>query len=394
MVTRDGYVAGPPLGDCFGGALSDDPFVCYLLEQAQAAGMIGVEGVYKGVHDLDVTVYVVISLHAPGAELTSFAQEQAAAAYDAWPLIFSIGEYGKACSGYPRGVWPDCYLASVGTGGWDLELLDGYAFLPWTSYGGPLKLVVGEARRREIPGWASWSQLWPKVAAQEGTGSRSDEVPAFDVSDVDVTNFPEPGEIICDGYAGSDGCYTWRTFPDSGVAGVHWPPSQLPGPRTGYIQIKNPPTDAAEIKALKKRLYPCHDVRGECTYVHHSGGTRRQYKGSTSTIEIIAVKYDYGQLWRWATILERFAVSAGNTRGVQGAFVSANVFHPGPDLIYMNGVRTALKEDDPGIAVYPAIRDTIHVQARNVQRVAAGLPVLLPLLGIPVDAVGMVTWPE
>ena len=41
-----------------------------------------------------------------------------------------------------------------------------------------------EARRME-PGWASWRQVWPAVSV--GTRDRGD---GFDVSDVDVTNFP------------------------------------------------------------------------------------------------------------------------------------------------------------------------------------------------------------
>ena len=34
---------------------------------------------------------------------------------------------------------------------------------------------------------------------------------------------------------------------------------------------------------------------------------------------MIPFNYDYEELWRWATILNRFALSAGNTIGVGGA---------------------------------------------------------------------------
>ena len=39
---------------------------------------------------------------------------------------------------------------------------------------------------------------------------------------------------------------------------------------------------------------------------------------------------------------------------------------------------------------YPTRRETIHVWGTDAQRVAGALPVLLPQLGIPVDAVGVV----
>ena len=41
-------VAGPepPLGDCFGGALSADPLHCHVLEEAHNAGIIEVDAIY------------------------------------------------------------------------------------------------------------------------------------------------------------------------------------------------------------------------------------------------------------------------------------------------------------------------------------------------------------
>ena len=40
---------------------------------------------------------------------------------------------------------------------------------------------------------------------------------------------------------------------------------------------------------------------------------------------IIPVKYDFGELWRWSVILNRFAVSAGNTVGITAGRVVLNV---------------------------------------------------------------------
>ena len=54
----------------------------------------------------------------------------------------------------------------------------------------------------------------------------------------------------------------------------------------------------------------------------------------------------------------------------------------------MNTLRPA-REDDVGV-VSSDIRETIGVWTTDAQRVTDALPTLLPLLGIPVDAVGVV----
>ena len=155
--------------------------------------------------------------------------------------------------------------------------------------------------------------------------------------------------------------------------------------------MKNPPTDEAELKALKDRLRPCHDVIGKCTYTREWRDVDSSTEHSTITIEIIIVKYDFGELWRWATILDRFARSAGNTLGILGAQVATNTRRPGSDRLYMNGVEWAGQNSGPVNNPLPAdVRETIMVKVRDVQRAADGLPALLPLLGIPADAVGFV----
>ena len=275
--------------------------------------------------------------------------------------------------------WPDCYPKAVG--GW---YDGGYLLLPKTiAHEAPVMLVTGgETGRRKTPSWASWRQLWPRTGAHEGTGTRANGGgPAFDVSDVDVTNFTE---IDCRDEV-SAGCDWWKDFPDMGIAGAH-------GGGIGYFQIKNPPTDEAELKVLKYRLMPCHDVIGNCTYTDDSGQTWTRTNRSTTTVEIISVKHDYRELWRWATVLKRFAVSAGNTMGIVDAQVLSNVYSDG---LYVHGVAWA---GASGVmasgAAHPAhVRETIAVHARDLQRVADGLPALLPLLGIPVDAVGRVSLP-
>ena len=53
LLTLYAVPGDPPLGDCFGGALSQDPPHCYALEQAQRQGVIDVEKVY----DADGVLY-------------------------------------------------------------------------------------------------------------------------------------------------------------------------------------------------------------------------------------------------------------------------------------------------------------------------------------------------
>ena len=140
------------------------------------------------------------------------------------------------------------------------------------------------------------------------------------------------------------------------------------------------------MKALKDRLFPCHDVIGQCEFIsERSGQTAFRYTDATTTIEFIPVKYDFAELWRWTTILNRFALSAGNTIWLDGASVWYNGDLFNIEHVYLNGL-TPAQPDEP-----ERKRETIVVATWGDPRsVADALPALLPLLGIPVDAVGVV----
>ena len=187
MTTTEEVVAAePPLGDCYGGALSEHPMRCYVLEQAQARGLMDILGVYV---DGD-TLYISSSQDSVSEELIAFAKEQSYAFYDAWPRLLDRRDYRPHFHCGSSRLWPACFLDAARVWHWS----GGYVILPPTyRLGGPVILVPGgDAGRREIAGWASWRQLWPRVAAGSGTATRgTDGGPAFDVSDVDVTNFPE-----------------------------------------------------------------------------------------------------------------------------------------------------------------------------------------------------------
>ena len=354
-------VSGPPLGDCFAGALSEDPILCYVLEQAQAAGLVDIVALY----DSGGPLYVSIGQAELSEGLLRFVVGKSYEFVDSWPELVPYEKYGGYCGEHQD--WrdfPKCYLSAMGPGHPD-------GVLPKPSaYGGVVLLLGGESARRSVPGWGSWRQLWPRVAAQQGSVPRG--APRYDVSDVDVTNFPE---VDCT-YAHGVGCSLWQEFPDLGITGAHGFDNHF------YYQIKNPPTDEAELEAIKQKLVPCYDRTGRCVFQHSDGGTRIRNNEVTTTIEIIAVKYDYRDLWRWGTVLDRFALSAGNTIGIIDAGVMWNF--NSYNVIFLNGLRGVDGSQSADI------RDTIEVQAHDPQRVADALPALLPLLGIPVDAVGMV----
>ncbi len=103
-------------------------------------------------------------------------------------------------------------------------------------------------------------------------------------------------------------------------------------------------------------------------------------------LEFIPVRYDYGEMWRWATILRRFVLSPSNTIGIVGADV-----RPNKKYDYLENV---FPLDDLDVAVYgdaSTLRDTVGIDALDARVVVEALPELLPLLGIPVDAVGVVS---
>ena len=105
----------------------------------------------------------------------------------------------------------------------------------------------------------------------------------------------------------------------------------------------------------------------------------------------IPVRYDFGELWRWSVVLERFAVSAGNTVGITGAEVVINGtghgFNEEP-RVWLNGVEP-LRRDSTGSDDDPdTIRTILMVWAVDPHLAAEALPELLPELGIPTDAVG------
>ena len=365
----------PPLGDCFGSLLSQDPLICYVLEQADRQSIIDVETVY----DADGVLY--FSLRQDD-ELSSNAYEffeaKAVEFYDRWPDDVPVLSFYDKCVEHLKPTYRECYL----------EL----GALPKSKVYDDIRFHTGgETARRLLPGWATWRQVWPAVA---GGASGSSETPTtFDVSDVDMTNLPVDA---CPEVLYGDVIDVCSRDPDVALSIV--------GRHKGYFQIKDPPTDEAGLAALKEILVPCYNKAGPCTYMatttvtsivdgvetHTATRTEVYFEArGPGDLVIIPVKYSWEDLARWAEILDRFATSRGNTIGITGARIDTNRSGGWIDPVWPLDSLGPAKKDLAG-EIPSTIRETILVWSFDPQRVAPALPTLLPLLGIPVDAVGVV----
>ncbi len=395
----------PPLGDCFGSLLSQDPLICYVLEQADRQDIIDVETVY----DADGVLYFSLRQDDElSSNVYEFFEAKAVEFYDRWPDDVPVLSFYDECVEHLKPTYRECYL----------EL----GALPKSKVYDEIRFHTGdETARRLLPGWATWRQVWPAVA---GGASGSSETPTtFDVSDVDMTNLP-PGVDAAGSVLAS--------------RGREW---------TAYLQVKNPPEDPDKLEALKEFLAPPCDQSAVCTRIYDARtdhttviatapsvnpGTPVTFHGplanATTTIAIrssdlkayhadlssllptsassvsmsssvnekqtqatevviIPVKYGPGELARWVEILDRFATSRGNTIGIMRAEVSTNTdsWGLGTDAVWpLDSLRPVEHES------HSELRETIAVVGFDAQKIADSLPTLLPLLSIPVDSVGVV----
>ena len=238
----------------------------------------------------------------------------------------------------------------------DYTFTSGGPIFPWDSSYDVITLNTGGAEgRKQAAGWASWRQLWP-ADSPGATGTSG----TFDVSDVDTTNFPE---IECAPPNRTQSCAQYTDHPDWGIAGIH-----AGGGRKTYVQAKAiKGEEAAAEAALRAKM--------------KQSGIKVAY--DANRIIVIPVKYDYKQLWQWSVVLDRFAISSSNTIGITGARVGENGGGYEVTIFPLNDLQDAGENTS-------SLRETIHVWAIDPQRVVDALPTLLPLLGIPIDAVGVV----
>ena len=138
------HAAAPP-GDCWNGALSEDPAHCYALEEVQRDGLIEVQGVYLGAGP---QLYVYYAAPEGGTEwgLREALREKAAefgadhANQIVFPPAFDSSQY-NVCSGDPDG-FEAIYECMVSFSFYNLNMI------PWSSPYGNIGLRSGGAESR------------------------------------------------------------------------------------------------------------------------------------------------------------------------------------------------------------------------------------------------------
>ncbi len=319
--------------DCFGGALSQDPVHCAVLQGAHNEGIVEVDAVYRA-----------------GTSLYLYLRQRERASDEVYDYIKS-----KAREEVERGGGRAC---RYGINGCDVGILRG-GLLPVSKVYSDIELRPGGARaRRTHRGWASYRELWPSRSIVPYVDEGGTTVPgSFDVSDVDRTRFPE-----------FEGGWSER-YPGLGIAGWN------SGGGKAYVQVKAPPGQEAKATAAKEAVL------------------RKNLRLNEDTVVIIPVKYDYEELWRWSVVLDRFAYAPGNTIGIRWSKVGENweAYAGGGEAVYpLPEVPEAVRRPELGVRSPADERTTIHVSTYDLERTVKALPVLLPQLGIPVDAVGVV----
>ena len=385
MSATSARASEPPPGDCWNEALSQDKLHCYLLEEAQRAGAIEVAAVYVAPGGGPLHIFLEQTTHITDEMAQLFETKAHEYMEKESP---AASHYRHECGDYTGDERKDCFNSFLKYPFWrefGMRLPGAFQHhaVPLSkNYENILIHVGGSDERRKVPGWASWTQLWP--AAAPGPGGST----GFDVSDVDLTNIPDPDcEDIVGGYIGS-ACHSWQLETSVGVAGVFLKhrydvQPDLEGNKIVvesleaiYLQLKvSDPDDEEEMQALRDRLRP-------------------DTFGPDWEVITIPVRYDFGELWRWSVVLERFALSAGNTVGITGAEVNYNAeghAYEEPQ-VWMNGVEP-LRRDGTGSAtdrIWSTARTILMVWAVDPHLAAEALPELLPELGIPANAVGLV----
>ena len=360
----------PPPGDCWGGALSAEALQCYVLEEAQRAGLIEVDGLFVTPTNA-LHIYLSHPVSGPLSDnIVTFFHDKTREFAKLWPhRVYYDYPFYQGCAhgdefGRPlhtirpyaasdaaiKAKYRDCFLFWVPN-----------ALLPFPKTFAEIGLHTGGAEARKTEGgWASYRQLWPSVGATGASG-------AFSVSGVVTTNIPEiDPEIDCydrkNTTLPSGGCGALERYgPGLGIAGSKSNRSHV------WLQVKASSTDDARIATARDAVL---DVLTHAT---------------AEDLTFYPVKYSYEEYWRWATILERFSYSPGNTLGINGVLISTNsiggsvgAVYPLAELPHVTSDR--LKDQ----------RTTIAIWTHDLKRTTDALPELLRQLGIPVDAVGVV----
>ena len=363
----------PPPGDCWNGALNGDPIHCHFLEEAQTAGKIDISAVYEAPGGGPLYIFLEQTGHVSdetGAFFKTEAYEylESEEGEKLCPSYVQSGPSGFVDSAEPCKTRFRSILDRTWWGMFEIQHVEHNA-IPHSRVYEKIYIYPGGAEARSSSvGWASWRQVWPTAETKFAHESASSTT--FDVSDVDLTNIPDPDcEEEFEYRVNISSCLLWSSAAETGAAGRYTHSSS----DTIYVQLTSPiPDDEAELEALKQLVAPGYEKYSPPPHI-----------GSRYKVELIPVEYDFGQLWKWSQILDRFALSAGNTVGITGGHIGPNIKAYGTALVWMNGVEPAGEDHSKS-------RQILIVSAYDPHLAAPALPGLLPQLGIPADVLGLV----
>ena len=355
-------------GNCFAGALSQDPIHCQVLTSAHDEGVLDIKAMYEGASVLYIFINNPVSEWG-AIEDYIFKKSKQAVAQNPVPYCYEDGS--DWCNG---GTLELLFV----TGGPQHGTL-----LPGSGQYADLRMIPGgEEALTEQPGWASFELLWPRRdaildsiqgAARDDSSSSGGR---FDLSDVDLVVSGEPdcnARVAGGGY--HSGCSLSHFYPALGIAG-QWRTGPYPG-NTDFFQVKAEPGRERERIEAVKAAFARHrpDIEPGVNWPKR---------------EFIPVKYSYLELWRWAVLLDRFAQSRSNDIGVKHARVWANTGTGSHQSHYLPAAGLAPAKDRHITENLAKVRTTIEIWSFDPQKTIRALPQLLSQLGIPEDAVGVV----
>ena len=340
------------VSDCFNGALAGDPVHCTVIQNAQNQGAITVEAIYSAGNGRLLYIYVA----EDQSDADRVFEDLAARAVD---RIKEFGMESHCSTLFAPGICqPGTFPDKLG-----------FTLMPRSVRYQDVRLRFGgaDARRSQV-GWAAFALEWPK--APDGEAPTDAQIPSeFDVSDVDTENIPAIDCSDTDDFH-TLACQMRDIFPDLEIA--RWKDgSEI------YVEVKASPGEEERAVA---------DARAAIAEFFQFDQDQAQL------VIVTPARHSYDDLWRYHVILDRFARSAGNSIGILRSRISdtavsasatARIAFPVP------GIERVVR-DEIGVFDQSRVQATLWLWTADFDATLASLDRLLPQLGIPTDAVGVV----
>ena len=352
---------GATVGDCFGGALSEDPLHCHALQQAHNAGIIDVEAIYTA-----------------GGSLVMFLSQGGSVGQETHRYIWARAQEEAQRTGDHRHrcVLDTDYACDSG-----MFWVDGAGYaLPKSQVYDDIELAPGgREARRAYSGWQVFREVWPEASRDSRETRSPGKVGPFDVSDVDIVNIPpldchktfsktRNGRTEFIAHVSAEiPCNRAQEIPGLGIAGWKTDGTKL------YLPVKAPAGEETDLAAIKRRVI-AWNPQGF----------------NEDNVEVIPVPYGFGDLWRSFIVLNRFAESSGNTVGIRSANIDHNWSGLEGESVFPSPSIPEVGYTEGGYRIPSQERTTIHLKTHDLDRTVAALPTLLPQLGLKEETVGVV----